>query len=81
MEQEHAVDVLLVSLASTEGLRRADEELHESLMRAGASVAVARPEPPPRCPTLMGTDLLWARAARGAARAVLDSAEPRALAR
>jgi Glycosyl transferases group 1 len=73
MEQEHAVDVLLVSLASTEGLRRADQELQESLIRAGASVAVARPEPPGKVPTLMGTDLLWARAARGAARAGLAS--------
>ena len=46
MRRAHAADVLLVSLGSTEGLRRADDELQDSLRRAGASVAVARPLPP-----------------------------------
>jgi len=62
-----AVDVLLVSLGSTPGLRRADEALAASLRRAGASVAVARARRPREVRTLMLTDLLWAHAARAAA--------------
>jgi glycosyltransferase involved in cell wall biosynthesis len=72
MRREHAVDVLLVSLGSTEGLRRADDELQDSLRRAGARVAVARPFPPDALPTMMLTDLLWARAAREAAGKILE---------
>ena len=49
MQSAHAADVLLVSLGSTEGLRRADDELQDSLRRAGARVAIARPYPPSRC--------------------------------
>jgi glycosyltransferase involved in cell wall biosynthesis len=72
MRREHAVDVLLVSLGSTEGLRRADDELQDSLRRAGARVAVARPFPQESLPTMMFTDLLWARAAREAASEIID---------
>ena len=72
MRREHAVDVLLVSLGSTEGLRRADDELQDSLRRAGARVAVARPFPQDAVPTMMLTDLLWARAARDAASKILE---------
>ncbi len=61
------LDVLLVSPASTAGLRAADDELFAALRRAGASVAIARPRPPAEVRTLMLTDLAWARAARGAA--------------
>lgn len=61
------LDVLIVSLGSTEGLRRADEELRDSLERAGASVVLARARPPRPTRTLMLTDLAWARAARAAA--------------
>jgi glycosyltransferase involved in cell wall biosynthesis len=61
------IDVLIVSLGSTEGLRRADEELCESLERAGCAVEIARAAVPPRARTLMLTDLAWARAARRAA--------------
>jgi glycosyltransferase involved in cell wall biosynthesis len=61
------LDVLIVSLGSTEGLRRADQELHDSLQRAGARVAIARARPPAPTRTLMLTDLAWARAARAAA--------------
>ncbi len=71
MKSAHAADVLLVSLGSTEGLRRADDELQDSLRRAGARVAIARPYPPEPLPTLMLTDLVWARAAREAARQIL----------
>src|ERR1035437_1790691 len=38
MGPEHAADVLIVSLGSTEGLRRADAELQDSMRRAGARV-------------------------------------------
>jgi len=72
MRERNAVDVLLVSLGSTEGLRRADDELQDSLIRAGASVAVARPFPPAQTPTLMLTDLAWAHAARRATRKVIE---------
>jgi hypothetical protein len=72
MDRAHAADVLLVSLGSTEGLRRADDELQDSLRRAGAHVAVARPFPPEQLPTLMLTDLVWARAARDAAGRILE---------
>jgi glycosyltransferase involved in cell wall biosynthesis len=72
MRREYAVDVLLVSLGSTEGLRRADDELQDSLRRAGARVAVARPFPQESLPTMMLTDLLWARAAREAASRIIE---------
>lgn len=72
MSDEHAADVLLVSLGSTAGLRRADDELQDSLRRAGAKVAVARPFPPESIRTLMLTDLAWARAARAAAAEIIE---------
>jgi hypothetical protein len=62
-----AADVLIVSLGSTNGLRRADEELRDSLVRAGAAVAMVRAVAPAPTRTLMLTDLAWARAARSAA--------------
>jgi hypothetical protein len=67
MDRPRAAEVLLVSLGSTAGLRRADDELAGSLRRAGARVALARAEPPAPRPTLMLTDLAWARAASAAA--------------
>jgi glycosyltransferase involved in cell wall biosynthesis len=81
LEDEHAgaVDVLIVSLGSTGGLRRADEELAGSLRRAGASVAVAASVPPRRMRTFALTDLGWALAARRAARAELARRAPRAV--
>ncbi len=73
-----AADVLLVSLGSTGGLRRADDELLDALRRAGADVATVRAREPTAMPTLMLTDLAWARAARRAARGELERrhAEP-----
>ncbi|HEX3432553.1 MAG TPA: glycosyltransferase [Solirubrobacteraceae bacterium] len=86
MAAPDGADVLLVSLGSTAGLRRADDELADSLRRAGAQVAIARAEPPAALPTLMLTDLAWARAARAAAardvataRAVIYSSTTAAL--
>lgn len=72
-------DVLIVSLGSTSGLRRADEALAASLRRAGASVALARAQAPPPVPTMMLTDLGWARAARAAAQQALARSRPRAI--
>jgi hypothetical protein len=82
MARAGGVDVMIVSLGSTPGLRRADEELQESLVRAGASVALAQALPPRELRTLMLTDLGWARAARAAARqmlARLEESRPRAI--
>lgn len=66
------MDVLIVSLGATAGLRGADEELLGSLRRAGASAEIVRAEPPKPVRTLMLTDLGWALAARRAAAAVLE---------
>ncbi|HTC71989.1 MAG TPA: glycosyltransferase [Solirubrobacteraceae bacterium] len=76
-----ALDVLIVSLGSTQGLRTADEELHDSLQRAGARVQIARAKRPRPLRTLALTDLSWARAARAAADAALaqQSSAPRAI--
>lgn len=73
------MDVLLVALGSTTGLRRAEDALAGSLGRAGASVVLARAEPQPDVRTLAYTDLRWALAARRAAQAALREAEPRAV--
>jgi glycosyltransferase involved in cell wall biosynthesis len=79
MTSAHGVDVLIVSLGSTAGLRAADAELEQSLRRAGASAAVVETPPPPGMRTLALTDLGWALAARRAARAELDRSAPRAV--
>jgi glycosyltransferase involved in cell wall biosynthesis len=71
MHAAQAVDVLIVSLGSTAGLRVADEELCGALQRAGAGVAIARARAPGAHRTLALTDLAWARAARAAAAAEL----------
>ncbi len=73
------MDVLLVSLGSTAGLRRAEDALAGALERAGASVAVARAAPQGEVRTLALTDLRWALAARRAAQAALRDASPRAV--
>lgn len=67
----NTLDVLLVGIGSTPGLRRADEALARSLRRAGASVAIVQATRPQDVPTLMLTDLAWAHAARRAAREAL----------
>ena len=72
-------DVLLVSLGSTAGLRAADAELRGALERAGARVAVAAAAPQPDVRTFALTDLVWARAARAAARAAIHDHDPRAI--
>jgi hypothetical protein len=74
-----AADILLVSLGSTAGLRAADAELAGALERAGASVAVATARAPREVRTLALTDLVWARAARVAARRGVAEHRPRAI--
>jgi hypothetical protein len=73
------LDVLIVSLGSTGGLRTADDELLASLRRAGAEAEMVRAKPPRAVRTLMLTDLLWALAARRAAVAQLPRTPARAL--
>jgi Glycosyl transferases group 1 len=80
MRKAQAVDVLIVSLGSTGGLREADGELADSLRRAGASVAVAIAAPSPRrLRTLAAIDFSWARAARRASLLELARHTPRAV--
>jgi glycosyltransferase involved in cell wall biosynthesis len=67
-------ELLIVSLGATGGLRAADEELATSLRRAGAAVRVATARPQRDVRTLALTDLVWALAARRAARAALAQA-------
>jgi hypothetical protein len=73
------VDVLIVSLGATAGLRAADSELADSLRRAGASVVLVCAEAPRPVRTLALTDLAWALAARRAAVAGLAEHRPRAV--
>ena len=73
------LDVLIVSLGSTGGLRAVDDELLASLRRAGASAEIARARAPRRMRTLMLTDLAWALAARRAAREALAREQARAV--
>jgi hypothetical protein len=79
MDRARAVEVLIVSLGSTSGLRVADEELRGSLERAGARVALERAGRPRELRTLMLTDLAWARAARAAAVRGLREHRPHAV--
>ncbi|UGS39177.1 glycosyltransferase [Capillimicrobium parvum] len=72
-------DVLLVSLASTAGLRAADAGLAGALERAGASVAVVAPRAPRPVRTFALTDLAWARAARAAAARGIAEHRPDAI--
>ena len=72
-------DVLLVSLGGTAGLREADEELAESLRRAGAEVVSAAAERPREWRTYALLELAWARAARAAAAEAIHEHHPRAV--
>jgi glycosyl transferase family 1 len=72
-------DVLIVSLASTGGLRTADDALALALSRAGAEVRVAVAQRPREVRTLALTDLVWARAARRAAVDAIARYQPRAI--
>ncbi len=73
------IDVLIVSLGGTAGLREADSELADSLRRAGAKVAVAASGRPREWRTLAAIELAWAVNARRAARAAIAAHRPRAV--
>ena len=73
------VDILIVALGGTAGLRASDDAFVASLRRAGASVALAR-VPSAREPrTFALTDLAWAVPARRAAAVALRGERPRAI--
>src|SRR3954452_1979902 len=73
------VDVLIVSLGGTAGLREADAELAGSLERAGATVAVARVARARELRTFAAIEFNWAvNARRATVRAVRETA-PRAV--
>jgi hypothetical protein len=73
------VDVLIVSLGGTAGLREADAELAASLRRAGARVEVAAAARPREWRTFAAIELAWALNARRAARAAIAELRPRAV--
>jgi hypothetical protein len=73
------IDVLIVSLGGTAGLREADAELAASLRRAGAAVELAAAERPREWRTMAAIELAWALNARRAARAAIASYRPRAV--
>jgi hypothetical protein len=74
-----SLDVLIVGLGATHGLRAAEDELAGAMLRAGADVMLTRAERPREVRTLALTDLVWARAARRAAVEALADSEPRAI--
>jgi hypothetical protein len=73
------MDVLIVSLGGTAGLREADAELAASLRRAGASVEVAAAARPREWRTFAAIELAWAISARRAARAAIAAFAPRSV--
>ena len=73
------IDVLLVSLGGTHGLREADVELAASLRRAGASVVMVSAERVAEWRTFALIELAWAQSARRVARAALREHDPRAV--
>jgi hypothetical protein len=74
-----SIDVLIVGLGATHGLRAAEDELAGALLRAGADAMLVRAARPREVRTLALTDLVWARAARRAAVEALSEVEPRAV--
>src|SRR4051794_25246341 len=73
------VDVLIVSLGGTAGLREADSELAGSLERAGATVAVARVARARELRTFAAIEFNWAVNARRATVRALREGSPRAV--
>jgi hypothetical protein len=74
-----SLDVLIVGLGATHGLRAAEDELAGALLRAGADAMLVRAERPREIRTLALTDLVWARSARRAAVEALSEVSPRAV--
>ncbi|MFT4036115.1 MAG: hypothetical protein QM679_11135, partial [Patulibacter sp.] len=77
--QRQPVDLLLVSLGSTFGLRTADDQLAALLAGEGVRVELVRPPQSSQVPTLALTDLLQARACAAVARRALTQFAPRAV--
>ena len=73
------IDVLLVSLGGTTGLRAADLELAASMRRAGASVEMVSVPRVREWRTMAAIELAWAVSARRATAAALQSTSPRAI--
>jgi len=73
------VDVLIVSLGGTAGLREADAELAASLRRAGATVEVARVGRARELRTYAAIEFAWAVNARRATTSALARWSPRAV--
>jgi glycosyltransferase involved in cell wall biosynthesis len=73
------VDVLIVSLGGTAGLREADAELAASLRRAGARVEVARVARVRELRTFAAIEFAWAVNARRATLRAVDAFAPRAV--
>ena len=73
------VDVLIVSLGGTAGLREADAELAASLRRAGATVEVARVGRARELRTYAAIEFAWAVNARRATTRALARWSPRAV--
>ena len=65
------VDVLIVSLGGTAGLREADAELAASLRRAGATVEIARVGRARELRTFAAIEFAWAVNARRATTSAL----------
>ena len=73
------VDVLIVSLGGTAGLREADAELAGSLSRAGAVVEIARVGRARELRTFAAIEFAWAVNARRATTRALARWSPRAV--
>lgn len=73
------IDVLVVSLGATGGLRAADDELVASLRRAGASAELVRAERVREWRTYALIELAWALSARRAAVTAIARCSPRAV--
>ena len=73
------VDVLIVSLGGTAGLREADLELAGSLRRAGAVVEIARVARARELRTFAAIEFNWAVNARRATVSALREVTPRAV--
>jgi hypothetical protein len=73
------IDVLIVSLGGTAGLREADAELAGSLRRAGAAVELVAAARPREWRTMAAIELAWALNARRAARDGIAAFAPRAV--
>ncbi|HTE60906.1 MAG TPA: hypothetical protein VK631_11185, partial [Solirubrobacteraceae bacterium] len=78
-EARVAVDILIVALGGTAGLRASDDALAGAMRRGGASVTVARVAGAREPRTFALTDLAWAAPARRVAARALREARPRAI--